>query len=123
MKTSRKQIKTFENGEDVIVLIDDTKVEATFLFSRGIMFEVEIEGEATKVHYTKVNKIPREVCNRLNFGSRSGKLSDEEVAELRNLWGTMSRKEIADMFGISTSYAYKLATGRAAKAVRTSLAA
>lgn len=117
-------MKKLTNGIEVIALIEGEKVECTVETVKGIMVVVETpEGELVNVHYTKVKRVPKETCNRLNFGSRSHKLSDEEVLELRSVWGTKSRKEVADMFGISTSYAYKLATGRAAKAVRSSLAA
>ena len=116
-------MKKFTQDMEVIALIEDEKVECIVASVRGIMIEVETpDGEIVKVHRSKVKAIPKETCNRLNFGERSGKLTDEEVTELRELWGTMSRKEIAAKFEISTSYAYKLATGRAAKAVRSSAA-
>lgn len=116
-------MKKLRNGIEVIATIEGEKLEGTVDTVKGIMIVVEIDGELVNVHHTKVKRVPKETCNRLNFGSRSSKLSDDAVAELRSIWGTISRKAIADMFGISPSYAYKLATGRAAKAVRTSLAA
>ena len=85
-------MKKLTNGIEVIALIDNEKVECTVETVKGIMVVVETpEGELVNVHYTKVKRVPKETCNRLNFGSRSHKLSDEEVLELRNLWGTVFR--------------------------------
>lgn len=114
--------KVLTIGQEVIAIIDNEKVNGTVDTIKGIMIVVETEeGELVNVHHSKVKAAPREVCKRLNFESRSAKLTDEMVATIRSLWGTMSRKSIADMFDISPSYAYKIADGRAAQAVRAGL--
>ena len=79
-------MKKLTNGIEAIAIIEGTKTECTVNTVKGIMVVVETPaGELVNVHYTKVKRVPKETCNRLNFGARSGKLSDEEVAELRHI--------------------------------------
>ena len=48
---------------------------------------------------------------------RPSKLSDDQVIDIRTRYNTTKKEVLAEEFGISTAYLYKVATGMAAKTV------
>ena len=48
---------------------------------------------------------------------RPSKLTDDQVIDIRTRYNTTKKEVLAEEFGISTAYLYKVATGMAAKTV------